>query len=38
VHSIVTQYGGTIDVNSELGTGSTFTVTLPVCNGGRTRD
>ena len=37
-HSIVTQYGGTIDVNSELGMGSTFTVTLPVCNGGRQRD
>jgi signal transduction histidine kinase len=29
-HKIVSQHGGRIDVQSEVGVGSTFTVTLPV--------
>ena len=28
-HSILTAHGGTIDVNSEVGRGTTITVTLP---------
>jgi len=31
VRSIITKMGGTIDCQSELGTGTTFTLTLPLC-------
>ena len=30
-HSIISRHGGTIDVRSELGKGTTFTVYLPAC-------
>ncbi|MET0425628.1 MAG: ATP-binding protein [Actinoplanes sp.] len=39
VHTIVTEHGGTVAAHSELGRGSTFTMTLPAIPGsaGRTR-
>lgn len=35
VHSIVTFYNGTIECSSELGKGTTFTVSLPLIPGGK---
>lgn len=34
VHGIVREHGGIIELDTQLGRGTTFTVTLPVANGG----